>query len=66
MKILRKKAVAERLDISSRTVDRWATDPTYSHLAFPKPVPLGANSVGFLEHEIDDFLESRAAMRDSS
>jgi predicted DNA-binding transcriptional regulator AlpA len=64
MKILRKKTTAERLDVSIRTIDRWARDPKYTHMGFPKLVPLGTNSVGFLEHEVDAFLEQRVELRD--
>ena len=62
-RILRKKTTAQLLDVSTRTVDRWATDPSYSHMNFPKPVPLGENSVGFLESEIDAWIKDRVALR---
>jgi predicted DNA-binding transcriptional regulator AlpA len=63
MKILRKKTTADRYGVSTRTIDRWSTDPKYADMNFPKPVPLGENSVGFLEHEIDADIECRAALR---
>ena len=46
------------------TIRRWATDPKYAHLNFPKPLDTGDNSVGFVEAEIDSWLEARAAARD--
>ncbi len=46
------------------TIRRWATNPDYAHLNFPKPISTGDNSVGFDEAEIDAWLEARAAERD--
>jgi prophage regulatory protein len=31
---------------------------------FPKPIRLGGNSVGWLEHEVDAWIEARVAERD--
>ena len=47
------------------TPRRWATDPRYAHLNFPKPVQLGDNSVGFVEEEIDEWLANQAAKREA-
>lgn len=30
---------------------------------FPKPVPLGARSVGWLSSEVEDWIESRISQR---
>ena len=32
---------------------------------FPRQVPLGAKAVGWLEHEIDAWIDARAAWRDA-
>ncbi len=64
MNILRPKATAVKCGVVTITVNRWATDPKYADMGFPKPFPLGANSVGFIEKEIDEWLEARAAERD--
>ena len=65
MKFIRRRETARRCgDVATITVDRWADDPRYGHLNFPKKVRLGANSVGFVEEEIDAWLEARAAERD--
>ena len=67
MKILRRRETAARCgNVATITVDRWADDPRYAHLNFPKKVQLGANSCGFVETEIDAWLEARAALRDSA
>ena len=49
---------------SPMTIRRWATDPAYAHLGFPKPIQLGDNSVGFDDGEIGLWLDERAALRD--
>ena len=49
---------------SIMTIRRWATDPKFSHLNFPKPIQLGDNSVGFDDAEIGVWLDGRAALRD--
>ena len=66
MNILRPKAAAAKCGVTVITIHRWSTDPAYAHMGFPKKVSLGANSVGFIEEEIDAFLEARAAKRDSA
>ena len=32
---------------------------------FPRPVPIGRHSIGWLESEVDDWMKIRIAMRDS-
>ena len=64
MNILRYKAAAQKCGVAPITIRRWATEPKYAHLNFPKPIPLGENSVGFAEEEIDDFLVGLVAKRD--
>ncbi|OHQ47545.1 AlpA family transcriptional regulator [Pseudomonas aeruginosa] len=58
MKILRKKAVCEKLgDINETTLWRISRgDPT-----FPASIQLNKRVVGWLEHEIDAWLEQKAA-----
>ena len=63
MNILRYKTAAVKCDVSQITIRRWATQPEYAHMGFPKPVSLGDSSVGFVEAEVDAWLEDRAAGR---
>ena len=63
MKIIRRKPAAKKVGVEPITVDRWSHDPKYAHLNFPKPIPLGDNSVGYVEEEIDEWLAARAAAR---
>ena len=64
MNILRYRATAKKCDVTPVTIRRWATQPDYADLHFPKPISLGANSVGFIEEEVDDWIAERAAKRD--
>ena len=66
MNIIRYRATAQKCDVTPVTIRRWATQAAYSHMNFPRPVPLGENSVGFVEAEIDAWLEARAAERDDA
>ena len=65
MNILRYTDAARKCGVSRMTVYRWATQPDYAAMAFPKPCVLGANSVGFVEAEVDAWLEARAATRNN-
>ena len=66
MNVIKYKATASKCGGKSViTIRRWATDPDYAHLNFPKPISLGDNSVGFVEAEIDAWLAARAAERDA-
>ena len=66
MKILRPKAMAQKCGVAPITIHRWASDPRYAHMGFPKKIRLGDNSVGYIEEEVDAFLASRAAKRDNA
>lgn len=67
MYVLKYKATALKCGGKSViTIRRWATNPDYAHLNFPHPISLGDNSVGFIEAEVDAWLEARAAERDAS
>ena len=56
---------ARKCGVSRMTLYRWATQPEYADMGFPKPINLGANSVGFVEEEIDQWLADRAAKREA-
>ena len=64
MRIIRIKTAADRIDVVSLTIRRWATETKYAHLKFPKLVDLGDNSVGLVEEEFDSWIAERAAKRD--
>jgi prophage regulatory protein len=57
-RIIRKPALAERIGVHHMTIWRWCKSGT-----FPKPVRLGANSIGWYEHEIEEWLNNRSRER---
>lgn len=57
--ILRRPQVEVRVGLTRSTI--------YEQMAlgkFPKPVRLSSQRVGWLEHEIEEFLKARIAARD--
>lgn len=63
VKILRMRAVAAKLGIARSTIYDWLNAKSPRHdPAFPKPYPLGRQSVGWLESELDEWgLRRKAA-----
>ncbi len=52
-------------EVSHLTARKRST--IYSDIAkgiFPKPVPLGGGRVGWLEHEVQDWIAQRVSLRD--
>lgn len=58
-RILRQSAVVARVGVSPTTLWRW-----HRSGRFPAPVRLGANSVGWREADIEQWLASRIAVSD--
>lgn len=56
-RIIRQKDVCEKLGLSKATI--WLYVRTRND--FPKPIRLGANSVGWLESDIDAWIDARIA-----
>jgi prophage regulatory protein len=59
LRILRLREVRERTG--------QPTSVIYSQMSreeFPRPVPIGAPSVGWVEHEIESWIKGRIAARD--
>jgi prophage regulatory protein len=56
--IIRLPVVLTRTGLSRASIYR-----AISGNAFPAPIPLGARSVGWLESEVDAWLDSRVALR---
>ncbi|WP_455425478.1 AlpA family phage regulatory protein [Dryocola sp. LX212] len=60
VKILRMRAVAAKLGIARSTIYDWLNAKSPRHdPAFPKPYPLGKQSVGWLESELDEWILHR-------
>lgn len=61
MKILRLNAVLARTGLSRATIYR------YMNLnEFPLAIKLGLRSVGWAEHEVDEWLQDRMHLRDKA
>ena len=59
-KILRMAAVKDKTGLSRASIYVRMSNGT-----FPKSISLGANSVGWLEAEINDWIEAKISARDS-
>ncbi|MGR5389737.1 helix-turn-helix transcriptional regulator [Vibrio crassostreae] len=59
IQILRKADVLQKISISKATLHRKINNGT-----FPPSIDLGANSVGFLAHEIDLIIVAMATNQD--
>ena len=57
-KVLRKKDIREKLGLSDVTIWRMERDGD-----FPQRIKIGPNSVGWIESEVDQWIEQRAAER---
>lgn len=63
-KILRIKRLKEKTGLSGSSVyNKLNSRSKYFDETFPKPIRLGASSVGWLESEVDAWITSRADLR---
>lgn len=63
-RIIRRKEAIQMLGIGKTTFSDWQNPKSSRYRAdFPKKVQLGANSVGYLESEINAFIQSLADNR---
>ncbi len=60
MRIIRKSELLDRVGLSAMEI--WRREKAGQ---FPRRVKLGPNSVGWVEEEIDAFLEKLVAARDA-
>ncbi|TEP24807.1 AlpA family phage regulatory protein [Pseudomonas aeruginosa] len=65
-RVLRMRHVIVQLGISRSAVYDWMDpkSPRYDS-TFPKPIRLGKSSIGWLSTDIENFIASRIAWRDS-
>lgn len=59
-RILRRPVVVERTGLSDTSIWREVKAGR-----FPRPVPLGRRAVGWVESEVDAWIEARARARDA-
>lgn len=61
-RILRMPALREKVgDVDADTIYNWIKKE-----GFPKQIKLSERAVGWFEHEVDGWLEQRAAKREQS
>lgn len=61
MRIIRLKEVIDSTGLARSTVYKYVSDGS-----FPKPVPLGDRSVGWVESEVHEWILARIEQRDES
>lgn len=61
---LRAAKVAGRYDTTPTTIRRWARDPRFAHLNFPKSIGISDGVEAWAEDELDAWDQARIAMRD--
>jgi prophage regulatory protein len=59
VRILRREQVSDRVGLSPAQIYNLVSTGN-----FPKPITLSANRVGWLEHEVTEWLKQRIAARD--
>ncbi len=59
-KILRIKDVVSMVGVARSTIYDWinSNSPRYDS-TFPKPIQLGKNSVGWIQHQLVDWINSK-------
>lgn len=61
MRVLRMREVQERIGLSRSTIyDRMNVNSPRYDKTFPRPIKLGCSAVGWLEANINDWIQSRA------
>lgn len=57
--LIRRPRVEEKTGLGRSAIYEMIADGL-----FPRPVPLGSKSVGWIEHEVDAWIDARIAERD--
>ena len=61
IRVLRLRQVQDRIGLSRSTIyDRMNVNSPRYDKTFPKPIKLGCSAVGWLEANINDWIQSRA------
>ena len=61
LRILRRPAVLAKVQFCEASLDN-----AMEHDGFPRPIAIGPRAVGWVEYQIDDWLETRIAQRDDT
>ncbi len=64
VRVLRMRQVQERLGLGRSTIyDRMDPESPRYDSTFPRPISLGSAAVGWIESEINQWLQARASAR---
>lgn len=67
IKVLRIKDLIRKVGMARSTIyDRFNPKSPRYDSSFPKPIKLGLSAIGWLEHEVDEWLASIATQRPSN
>ncbi len=61
MKLIRLQQVMEMTGLGRSTIYKYISDEW-----FPRPVPIGGRSVGWVEREVDEWIIARIKERDTN
>ena len=56
------RRVAQRYGVDRATIWRWANDPRYAYLKFPKPQKIGPNTTRWDDERLDQHDAARDAL----
>ena len=60
-RLIRLKEVQHRVGLGRSTIYRWMAEGE-----FPKPVPLGAHAVAWVESEVEEWIDLKLASMESN
>ncbi len=56
------RRVAQRYGVDRATIWRWANEPRFAHLGFPKPDKFGPNTTRWDDDRLDQYDAERHAL----
>lgn len=62
-KLISKKTICERTSLSRATIDRYANDPAYAHVGFPRGVKVGGFRKVWDEAEVNAWIEAQLSRK---
>jgi predicted DNA-binding transcriptional regulator AlpA len=65
-KLISKKTICELTSLSRATIDRYANDPAYAHVGFPRGIKVGGFRKVWDAGEVADWIDAQLAKRAGS
>ena len=60
LRILRRKQVEQRVGVCRSTLYSWISPKSLQYIPdFPKPIRIGNGAIGWIEEELEEFIEAR-------